>query len=231
MVLMPYSCTVVLNDQAAPDIEQVSWANDGTFFTSVTIYFSESVKSGTLMIDNVPVGSAAGETTTISGLHLDGFSSHQISVDNISDGVNTEKSSVITGVARLYDPPKTDTAAPAIEQDDYTRDASGRVNSIIITYNEDLQPWIPTGHITAFDSNGNTVYAEQTVTDSNGSPVGTIKTFCNSTTLPEDPRRAVFNIAEGVDIYSSEYQVVLSADLVVDLQYNGSFEATITIGF
>ena len=46
--VLPYSYTVMLNDQEAPDIERVVWGNDGTYFTSATIYFSEPVKSGTV---------------------------------------------------------------------------------------------------------------------------------------------------------------------------------------
>jgi len=229
--VLPYSYTVVLNDQEAPDIEQVTWGNDGTYFTSATIYFSEPVLSGTVMIDNVPAGTASGEVTTISGLRLDGSQSHQIEVRNISDGVNTG-SSVLSGTGRLYDPPKTETVPPVAERVDFTRDESGRVNSLIITYDEDLLPMIPSGgQITAFDENGNPVYGEQPITDPDGNTTAYSKLFCYPPVSDVSGKTAVFPIADGVDIYSGRYTIVLPAYLVADTQYNDSLQQTITVDF
>lgn len=102
---LPYSSEVTVDDHTPPDIEQVKCTDDGKFITSVSLMFNEPVASGMIMIDNVPAGAAKGEITTISGLKLDGALSHTIKVSNISDGVNTGKSSTVTGTARIYDRP------------------------------------------------------------------------------------------------------------------------------
>ncbi len=229
--VLPYCYTVVLSDRTAPGIERVVWDNDGTYFTSVTVCFSEPVLSGTILIDNVPSGTAGGDAVTVSGLQLDGSRSHQISVEDVSDGVNTDRYGGCFSVARLYDPPKTETVPPAVERVDFTKDATGRVISFIITYDEDLLPSVPTGHIYAFDENGNPVYTEQWGRDPDGNPIASYQIFCTSTVLPLDGRKAVFTIADGVDLYNGQYTIVLPAGLVTDTQYNDSVEQTITIDF
>lgn len=239
-IFLPYSSTITVDDRTTPDIEQVKFTDDGKYITSVSLMFNEPVASGTVMIDNVPAGTAKGEITTISGLKLDGASSHNIKVSNISDGVNTNKSSTVKSMAQIYDPSGTDTVPPAIKNVAFTKDADGRVDSIILAYGEDLQPWVPSGHITAFDSNHKPVYAEVQGTDENGDPVlfdengkpvQPMKIFCVSTDIPGKDRKAIFRIAEGLDIYSGRYTIVLPKDLVVDLEYNGSEEEAIIINF
>ncbi|MGE4354277.1 MAG: S-layer homology domain-containing protein [Oscillospiraceae bacterium] len=229
--ILPYSYMVVLSDRNAPEIEQVVWNNDGTSFTSVTVYFSEPVASGTVLIDNAPVGNASGKAVTISGLRLDGSASHQLNVQNVSDGVNTDESSPLYGVARLYDPPKAETGPPAIKQVDLTKDENGRLVSFTITYDENLLQSIPTGHIYAYDENGNSIFTLQWVLDTEGNPVSSYEIFCTSTVLPVDNRKAVFTIAEGVDIYGGQYKLVLPAGLVTDENYNASLQETITLDF
>lgn len=230
--ILPYSCTIVLNDQEAPGIEQVTWENDGTNFTSATLYFSEPVAAGTVWIDNVQAGTASGEFTTITGLSLDGSTSHQIEVREISDGVNQARWGGLYGVGRLYDAPKTDTAAPKVREVTFTRDETGRVNSLMIIYDEDLLPSIPSGgQITAFDENGNDVFALQQIIDAYGNPVASTKLFCLTPTTPLEGRTAVFPIMDGVNIYSGRYTIVLPAYLVADRQYNDSEEEILTVDF
>ena len=229
--VLPYSCTVVSNDQSAPDIERIEWNNDGKNFTSVTLYFDEPVRSGTVYIDNAPAGEASGSSTTIPSLALDGSQSHQIEVRNISDGINSG-GSVVTGTARLYDPPKTETVPPTVESVDFTRDATGRVTSLIFTYDKELLPSIPSGgHITAFDESGTQIYGEQPILDENGRVTGYLKLFCHTPVSPTSGKTAVFPIADGVNIKSGRYTVVLPAYLVADTQYNESKQQIITVDF
>lgn len=230
--VLPYSYTVVLNDRTAPVIEQVTWGNDGTDFTSATLCFSEPVTKGTVWIDNEQAGTASGEFTTISGLSLNGSTSHQIEVREISDGVNQARWGGLYGVGRLYDAPKTDTTPPKVRKVAFTRDETGRVDSLAITYDEDLLPSVPAGgRITAFDESGNAVYAQQQVIDADGNPVAFIRLFCETPTTPLEGGTAVFSIADGVNIYSGRYTIVLPAYLVADTQYNDSTEETLTVDF
>jgi hypothetical protein len=238
-MISPYSTVLISDDHAAPELEQVDSTDDGTHITSISLLFSEPVASGTVMIDNKPAGTAYGKSMVIGGLYLDGAQSHQVSVSLVSDGVNTDKTSVITGIAPIYTPPKTAAVPPKIRNISYTKDSSGRVDTFSLTYDEDLQKSVPTNHIYAFDSNHQPVYTEipvidedgNPILDQNGKPFEPYQLFSCSYDLPENNRKAIFRIVKGVDIYGGRYTLQLPGGLVTDLQYNDSETQTITIEF
>jgi len=85
-----YSANVLAYDNHSPYISSVSSTKDDKSYSTLTFNYSEPVVAGQIYIDQVPVASVSGESTSISGLKLDVNIRHYIAIDNLSDGVNRE---------------------------------------------------------------------------------------------------------------------------------------------
>jgi uncharacterized protein (DUF952 family) len=83
---------LVMGDQTKPKLafppghgKQYIVEHDGESYTSLALYFSEPIKSGTIKIDGVTVGEATGESVVLSGLNLDGNEWHTVTLEKLTD--------------------------------------------------------------------------------------------------------------------------------------------------
>lgn len=218
---LPYSINMDVEDKTKPEIKDyIRSTKDDKNYTSITIKFTEPVYSGTIEIDGKPVAKVYGESITIDNLQLDGTKFHNVIIKDLSDGINVNKS-IQGSLVRFLKPPKKEYIPPEIVDISYTKDSNGRVENIILTFNEEIKENAGYGasEISAFDGNGTQI-------------TGKYNRFCyTSKEVFSGDKHVTFPVAEGIEIYSGDYTIKVDEGLVSDkeLNANASFTKTIKI--